>query len=159
MGYKIRRWAQGRKNNTLAFILLISGIAVNVCLGYINYRRGLSGLPVDVISFRENPFSYAPLAPIEVIASCLVFAGFSVMNVKKDFSRLASKTFYIYLIHAGVLNAITILIGDKLIGKPIVETTATIVISTVVFFVSLLAAVVYEHILPKFKKSELRIKT
>ena len=143
MGYKLRQWGKVRKGNHTALLLISLGTAINVILAYINYIRGLKGLPVDVMQYYKNPFSYAPLAPIEVLASCLIFAGFSVMNIKKDFSKLAGYTFLIYLIHAGVWDVISTALGDRLIGNQIIESVSTILLSLMVFLISLLDAVVY----------------
>ena len=148
MGYKLRQWGKTRKNNRIALLLITSGIAINVILAYINYLRGLKGLPIDVIQYYRNPFSYAPLAPIEVIASCLIFAGFSVMDIKKDFSKLAGYTFLIYLIHAGVWDVISTVLGDILIGNWIVETLSVIMITMAVFLLSFLGAMLYRKLSP-----------
>ena len=147
-GYKLRQWGKTRKNNRIALLLITSGIAINVILAYINYLRGLKGLPIDVIQYYRNPFSYAPLAPIEVIASCLIFAGFSVMDIKKDFSKLAGYTFLIYLIHAGVWDVISTVLGDILIGNWIVETLSVIMITMAVFLLSFLGAMLYRKLSP-----------
>ncbi len=143
MGYKLRKWSENRKSNAKAIKLIVCGLSMNIGLGYINYCRGLNGLPVDVGYFAHNPFSYAPLAPLEVIASCMIFAGFSVMKIGKDFSKLAGYTFLIYLIHAGIWDLLYFMIGDRMIGNSIVEGISIIVISVVVFITSLLGAIIY----------------
>lgn len=148
MGYKLRKWGINRKSNRTALMLITFGIVINVVLAYINYLRALKGLPVDVIQYYKNPFSYAPLAPIEVVASCLIFAGFSVLNIKKNFSKLARYTFLIYLLHAGVWEIISTVLGDKLIGDQLVETLSIIVISIVVFLISLIGAILYRKFSP-----------
>lgn len=146
MGYKIRKWGTDRKNNLVALGLTSAGVAVNVGLGCINLYRGCSGLQVDVVFFKQNLFSYGTLSPIEVAASCLIFAGFSVLEVKKDFAELAGYTFLIYLFHAGVWDVIATIIGSKLIGDQVVEAVSVIFISMVVFCISLLAAIIYKNI-------------
>lgn len=146
MGYKLRKWSENRKNNLLAFVLILSGFTVNTGLGFINYLRGLNGLPVDVIPFKENPFSYAPLAPIEVIASCLIFAGFSVLRISKGFSKISGYTFLIYLIHAGVWDVLFQIIGNRPFGNPAIETGVVVASSIAVFTISLLAAMIYKKI-------------
>ncbi len=64
MGYKIRKWGESHKSNGKAFLLIFGGFFINAVLAYINYLRGLEGLPVDVSQLWKNPFSYAPLAQI-----------------------------------------------------------------------------------------------
>ena len=144
MGYKLRQWGRTRRNNWIALILISAGTALNVTLAYINYLRGLRGLPVDVIQYYKNPFSYAPLAPIEVLASCLIFAGFSVMDIKKDFSKLARHTFLIYLLHLGVWDVISTILGDRLLGNYLMETLSVFLISIIVFLLALLGAKLYK---------------
>lgn len=148
MGYKLRQWGKARKNNRAATLLILSGFVINTILAYINYFRGMKGLPVDSIQYYENPFSYASLAPIEVIASSLIFAGFSVLDIKKDFSKLAGYTFLIYLLHAGVWDVISTVLGDRLIGNYFVETISVLIISTIVFLFSLLGAILYRKFSP-----------
>ena len=153
MGYKLRQWGKVRKNNRNAILLIFAGFAVNAALAYINYLRGLKGLPIDVIQYYNNPFSYMPLAPAEVIASCLIFAGFSVLDIKKDFSRLAGHTFLIYLVHGGVWNVISTALGDRLIGNQAVETVAVVSISILVFIISMIAAIIYKQLCSMFRTS------
>ena len=152
MGYKIRKWGESHKGNGKAALLILSGFLVNAVLAYINYLRGLKDLPVDVSQLWKNPFSYAPLAPIEVIAACLVFAGFSVMKAKRDFSELSGCTFLIYLVHAGVIDVIFILMGDRLFGNPSIEAVVVVIISVIVFVISLLFAEVYGKLKRRFWK-------
>lgn len=156
MGYKLRQWGKTRKNNKTAMLLILLGFVVNAILSYINYIRGLKGLPVDVIQYYKNPFSYAPLAPIEVVASCLIFAGFSVMDIKRDFARLAGYTFLIYLIHAGVWDVLSAFIEDNLVENQVIETTLAVCISLFVFVASLLVSVIYNKIQLKFIENTTR---
>lgn len=144
-GYKLRKWGKERKNNKLAFLLIITGMAINIGLGYFNYLRALNGLPVDVSNISQNPLSYGPLAPIEVVASCLIFAGFSVMIVRQNFYKLSRYTFLIYLIHAGVRDVIWDIVGKRLSGDTVIETGLVVVLSIAVFFISLIGAIVYKR--------------
>ena len=146
MGYKLRQWGKTRKSNRTALILISAGIALNLVLAYINYLRGLKGLPVDVIQFYKNPFSYAPLAPIEVIASCLIFSGFSIIKIKSDFSNLSGYTFLIYLIHAGVIDVLFTILSDRLFCNRILEYIFVIIISVGVFLISLFGAILWKRI-------------
>lgn len=129
VGYKLREWGKTRKNNKLGLFLITIGVVVNVGIGYFNYLRGLGGLPVDVCNIRQNPLSYGPLAPAEVVASCFTFAGFSVMTVKRDLYKLSRCTFLIYLIHPGVMDVIMRLWGDRTIGNAAKETVDCVVSS------------------------------
>lgn len=146
MGYKLRQWGKERKNNRTAFFFILAGFTINAVLAYINYLRGLKGLPVDVSYYADNPVSYGPLSPIEVMASCLTFAGFSVMGIKKDFSKLAGYTLLIYLLHAGVWDVISTALGDRLIGNQTVEAISVIVLSVIVFLISFVSALIYKKL-------------
>lgn len=157
MGYKLRKWGKKHKNNKLALLFMTIGIIINIGLGYINYLRGLNGLPLDVTNISQNPFSYGPLAPMEVVASCLIFAGFSVMTVKMDLYKLSRFTFLIYLIHAGVRDVIWEIVGDRVIGNAAIETGSVVILSIAVFSVSLILAVMYmrfEQIIQKLTRRD-----
>lgn len=151
IGYRIRRWAADKKSNVTAAILIAAGCMVNISLGCINYYRGLQDLPVDVTFYKLNLFSYGPLAPIEIIASCLIFAGFSVMKVGEDHSKVAEYTFLIYLFHAAVWDVIAAVCRRKLGESQVVEAISVIIISIIVFWISLVFAAIY-------KKSEMILK-
>ena len=45
---------------------------------------------------------FSPFCPIVVIGSLLIFSGFSSLRMKRDFSKVSSYTFLIYLVHAGI---------------------------------------------------------
>ena len=154
MGYKLRQWGKTRKNNKIALLLILAGNAINIALSYVNFVRGQNGLPVDVIQLTENPFSYTPLAPIEVIASCLIFSGFSMLKIKKDFSKLAGYTFLIYLIHAGVWDVLSVLLGDSFFENQTMEAAWVVVVSLLVFCISILGAVVYKQIKSKIFRED-----
>lgn len=145
MGYKLRQWGKSRKNNKIAILLISAGFTVNAILAYINFLRGLKGQPIDVIQYYKNPISYMPLAPAEAIASCLIFAGFSVLDIKKDYSKLAGYTFLIYLVHSGIWNNIfSAFLGDRLIENQIVEAISVVILSEIVFLISYFVAMIYK---------------
>lgn len=152
-GYKIRQWGKNKRNNKTALLLILAGMVINAMLAATNYCRGLKGLPIDVTQYYRNPISYMPLAPIEVIASCLIFAGFSVLKIKRDFSKLAGCTFLIYLFHMGVLDIIYTLIENRLIGNQVIETMLVIIISMGAFCVSLIAAIAWNRVVEGRRKS------
>ena len=60
---------------------------------------------MELVCLGEDALSIpttAPLCPWIVVASLFIFAGFSLLDVRHDYSNLASSTFFIYLIHCGV---------------------------------------------------------
>lgn len=46
-------------------------------------------------------------APFVVLMSLLIFAGFSNFHLIINISNISAKTFYIYLLHAGVLEGVS----------------------------------------------------
>ncbi|MDO4557118.1 MAG: hypothetical protein Q4B70_18565, partial [Lachnospiraceae bacterium] len=83
-------------------------------------------------------------SPTVIIASVLVFIGFKNLKVEHEFERIASRTFYIYLIHAFVLDVIVkiynVIIGDS------PNLWIWILLSTVaVFWVSFYCTSIFEY--------------
>lgn len=145
MGCKLRKWGKDHKNNCIASLLIIGGMMINVGLGYINYLRGLKWLPVDVSNISQNPFSYCSLAPIEVVASSLIFAGFSAMIVKRSFYRLSSYILLIYLIHPVIRDVCCRIVGERLFGNSNIESSLVVILSITIFLIFLTAAILYKR--------------
>lgn len=55
-------------------------------------------MPIPVVS---------ALCPWIIVASICIFTGFSLLDIRHDYSRLASSTFFIYLIHAGIWDVLS----------------------------------------------------
>lgn len=99
VGYEIRRIAAAKKSNKKGLVLIAAGVTVELFpIFLIRYRQVMQGITENQI--------LRPLNPLVVLASILIFAGFSYLNRKRSFARLSGLTFYIYLIHAGLLNAV-----------------------------------------------------
>lgn len=97
-GYVIRRMINGRKSNPWGLLYIWAGGGILCIVTFIRYRQEVAGigedaLPVPVVS---------ALCPWIIVASLCIFTGFSLLNVHHDYSGLASGTFFIYLIHAGI---------------------------------------------------------
>lgn len=78
--------------------IYLGGGGILCIVTFIRYRQEVAGigkdaLPVPVVS---------ALCPWIIVASLCIFTGFSLLNVHHDYSGLASGTFFIYLIHAGI---------------------------------------------------------
>lgn len=102
-GYSVRRIFTDRKNNGKAFILILSGIFLEICAMGFSYKQmtdGIHALKYEAVT---------PYSPIIVIASVCIFIGFTVLDIKKEYADMASISFYIYLIHAGVWDFINII--------------------------------------------------
>lgn len=93
-----------RKNNLIGILLIGIALTLELMCGYMEYSEIMAGVPSV-----EWKFGWvAPYNPVILIASLLVFSGFSYFDIasKAWISKLSSKTFYIYLIHAGVWSVI-----------------------------------------------------
>lgn len=62
-------------------------------------------ISTNVENLKSNLQLYAPSSFIVCISSICLYIGFSNLKIEKDFSFLSNLTIYIYLIHAGVLEA------------------------------------------------------
>lgn len=97
-GYELRRWAEKKKSNIKGLCMIALGIAVELFVTRIQYGYSIQGL-----SKTEEIYGLVgPQCPLIVLASVLIFAGFSLVYMKKDFHKLSALTFLIYLFHAGV---------------------------------------------------------
>lgn len=107
-GYEIRKKSRERehKGNGKGYCLLLAGIMfelATVCIRCVWAGKG--NLETDLKYSLAGPF-----APLIAAASVCIFMGFSMITVKRDFGKPASRTFYIYLVHAGIW-----LIGEKVV--------------------------------------------
>ena len=83
-------------------VLIILGFLTEVFLAILSYRVAVD--PDGGVAWLMNIASVEPLSPLMVVASVLIFAGFSMINIRKDFGKLSSYTFLIYLVHAGICD-------------------------------------------------------
>ena len=138
-GYEIKRRIGGRKHTGGGILLILAGLGVEAIAAFMRYRQAIAG-----ISDTELEYQYLkPLSPLIVAGSLLIFTGFSLIYVKRDFSKLASYTFLIYLIHAFVWNNLARKVIARRIG---LEGDSRILIPAcviLVFLISLLLAVLY----------------
>lgn len=101
-GYSIRKLIK-EKNNFKAICLILSGILVEICVAGFEYKVMTYGIAERELKYRIVSW-YCPLI---VLISLLTFAGFTSLEVKKEFGRAAETMFFIYLIHAGVWDFIS----------------------------------------------------
>lgn len=79
------------------------GVLIELCVAGLECQQMLIGR-----ADRELKYSIVgPSNPLIVLASILIFYGFTVLDVRKDLTKLSSLTFEIYLIHAGVWHFIS----------------------------------------------------
>ncbi|MCM1218385.1 MAG: acyltransferase family protein [Lachnospiraceae bacterium] len=101
VGYSIRKICK-EKNNKRATLAVLAGILFEICAAGLEYRQMVAGIA-------ESELKYSivePSSPLIVLASILIFYGFTVLNIKKDVTKLSRLTLWIYLIHAGVWDFI-----------------------------------------------------
>lgn len=140
-GYEIRKWALERKNNYKGICLILLGLAVELGVTYLRYRQALAGITDEELKYQL----VLPLCPLIVIASVLIFAGFSLLNLRRDFGKMSSHTFLIYLLHAGIWSVLVRVI--KLIFGAGGDNRVLLPISVLaVFLLSYLTAVIFKKI-------------
>lgn len=97
-GYELRKIGNADKNNKKGILYLALGILTEMIVIGLRYRQALQGIADDDLKYRL----VSPLCPLIVIASVLIFAGFSHLTIRRDFGKLSADTFLIYLFHAGI---------------------------------------------------------
>lgn len=100
VGYSIRK--SSRKNNGKGVLAVSAGILLEVCAAGLEYLQMAAGIAEDELKYTI----VGPSNPLIVLASVLIFYGFTVLDIKKEVTKLSSMTFWIYLIHAGVWDFI-----------------------------------------------------
>lgn len=143
IGYVIRRDFKVKNNNIAGAALIALGVIAEICAGIMLYQNQVLAGQFDFDQV------VAPYNPVIVIASLLVFAGFSMLQIKRSrlVEKISKRTFIIYLFHAGVwyviANVVIVWRGEEcwmrinpVYGVPIF-TFAT-------FVVSYVCTVVYE---------------
>jgi surface polysaccharide O-acyltransferase-like enzyme len=94
-GYSIRMMCK-KKSNRKAFIMIISGVLLEVCVAGLKYKQMVDGI-VELKHEIVSPYSL-----LIVPASVFIFCGFTLLSIDRNFIKCSSLTLYIYLIHAGV---------------------------------------------------------
>ena len=100
IGYTIRTNVGEKKNNFKGIMLIFIGLLSLTVMAIIKFFEMQHGKVLHLGGIEIFGWNY--MTPLEIIGSLFVFWGFSTLDLKKDFSRLASYTFLIYLIHAFV---------------------------------------------------------
>ena len=143
LGYIIKRRFEKKevKSFFLFSILYIGSVMLLTNLSSEMVKNNLQVEKMDI-----NIFSN--LNPIVVIGSISLFSIFANINISFRFGRLAEKCFYIYLIHAGVLD-ILLIVKDKLnlkVQSIFIDLLAVIVIT---FIISYIATLLYQSLYNK----------
>lgn len=135
VGYVIRRMIAGRKSTLHGLLYILTGGGILGIVAFIRYRQELAGVaedtqPIPVVS---------ALCPWIIAASLCIFTGFSVLNVRHDYSKLATSTFFIYLIHALIWDVLFRMIR-KILGT---EGDSRILIPLSIVYVFMVSLALY----------------
>lgn len=143
VGYVVRK--DLKKNNFKGYLLIMLGIVIEILTAFASYRIQI----VNGIADRELMFSIVnPYSPNIVIASLLIFSGFSMLKIRFNrlMERIADMSFVIYLFHAGVWNFLTNLI-ELFKGKDYIINLNAIywipAFTVIVFLISVLLTIIY----------------
>ena len=100
IGYVIRN--NQKHNKTYTYVFIILGIIFELISAFLVYKMTLKGIITD-----DLPHSIQGItSPLSVIASICIFIGFTNINITQNFSVISNLSYYVYLIHAGVLDII-----------------------------------------------------
>lgn len=85
-------------------------------------------------NMQQYLFTFLGIHPLTIVSAIFIFAGFSNLRVDGNWHKIAEKSFYMYLIHAGVIDVMYIILPER--WNPIyfipVMLAATFIISYVV---------------------------
>lgn len=97
IGYQLRTLFASRKSNFIGVMIVILGMSfffITARIEYIHALKGMSECESVVGNFN----------PIVLMASCFVFSGFNMLNIKIKIKDISSVCFWIYIVHAGILD-------------------------------------------------------
>lgn len=110
VGYVIRIRFYGKKNNLKGYFFIVAGLIVESFCGFLKYEFNFknilsTGLKFDMVS---------PYSPGIVVASLLIFCGFSRLSLKRNLliDQISKHSFIIYLFHAGVWECLKMIIDN-----------------------------------------------
>lgn len=136
MGYLLRKCNINRKSNRTGILFIFLGVFSELVLMFMDYMNKTGVIKVGDIVIDGGHFN-----PLVLVATLLIFTGFSKSNINLNLHKLSSKTFYIYLIHAFVWNLLS-----RVVRKIGVEGDARIIIPFMVvcvFVLSYVLSVIY----------------
>lgn len=148
VGYEIRKSRGQRKGNLLGTVMILLGGSFEFLIALIQIKcHGTSestGMIKNLID---------PQCPLVVLASVLIFVGFSCLDLKRGFGFLPKMTFLIYLFHAGVWEVLKRLIVKMWVANGDCRIIIPVAIVTC-FIISNLLAILYSRIWSRVNKNE-----
>lgn len=127
-GYVIRKGI-GKKSNIKGSILVLLGIGIEIIVVYSTYILAQNGIGETDLKYKLT----APHSPFITLASILIFWGFSFIEIKKNWGKVASRMFLVYLIHAGILDVCGEIVR-QLLGVRMFDNRVVILVNTVLAF-------------------------
>lgn len=129
------------KNNIKGAFLIFAGLVLLM----VNYYA-LYGVVANGGYYGDRLFS-SRTAPFVLVGTLVIFAGFSMLQLKCSFAFWAKYTFTIYLIHKIVLDEMHYVMY-KVLGTPMTTEPMTIIMGemVVIFFVSLILSIILAKI-------------
>ena len=150
IGYVLRKRCY--ENNARALVFIVAGLLIETINSFLRYHQILQR-----IAEGDSVYNlYAPHAPLVVISSVLLFAGFAYLKTNISIPRLASASFVIYLVHAGILSCIQIISRPQFFALYDVTGDTRVIIpmlSVMTLLLSFIFAELYNILWNKFEKN------
>lgn len=151
VGYSIRKICN-HSNNIKSFIAILSGLLLELCVAGLEYKQMIYGVLEQDLKYQIA----LPYSPFIVLASILIFYGFSMLRINKNFSKYSGIMLFVYLIHAGVwdfIGKIFILLKDREYLTNLNGSIWIIVFVIIVFIISYYLSKLYIWIWNKINKN------
>lgn len=147
VGYVLRR--DLRKKNSKGFLLITLGVIIETATAFVEYYFQIVN---GIDEFKLEYQIVSPYCPLIVIASVLIFAGFSMLTIRCNgwMKKLSGMSLIIYLFHAGVWDfGCTLIYSIK--GSDYIMSLNNIywipIFVVIVFLISVLLTIMYEKIM------------
>lgn len=136
IGYQIR--IHSKKDTKKALLSFIFALVFLLLALRLQYSHTLMGLA----EYMEDYQIIDSFNPLIVLASLSIFYGFSCISINLNVYKISKYTFYIYLIHAGIVKVVSLII-DKMI------TLQVLIYIPIVSFITLVISLVISVVLNK----------
>ena len=135
LGYALK--SKGSKDLSKAILYIMAAVIIEVVASKIMYLEKINYYPLGSTLWIQNV--------LLTIAAVLVFAGFSNLEIRRNWGELSALTFYIYLIHAFVWSR-----GEKWVRVNLgTEGDSRMVIpvaTVIVFLLSIFLSILYKNV-------------
>jgi len=152
MGYEIKQ-KEKNKNNIKAILFISTGFIIEIILSIFILKYQIGVDQTNLESMKNILFGIGSFHPFVVISSLLIFTGFSYLKININLSKLANKTYYIYLIHAFIIFFEELFI-KKYFGITIDARISIPIEIIIAFVISYILTNLYLRIYNKINKNE-----